>query len=127
MEKIMKLDWSAFLKPYKKNTVKEIVSDEGGVYLLWVKNKTRGWYCFYAGKAKDLEDRLLAHLQDSEPDDCIKEKLEFNCAFHFAEISTDKDRSGVEKYLIDEYEPVCNDVDPDVQPIRVNLPPDPND
>lgn len=122
----MNLDWSPCLTPYNRTTVDKYAPFEGGVYLLWVKSKNRGWYCFYAGKAKNLEEGLLVHHLESEPDERIKKKVKFKCAFQFAEIATEEERSGVEKYLINQYKPDCNDVEAHVSPIKIELPPDPN-
>ena len=122
----MQIKWSEFNKPYNDEMVKKTAPENGGVYLLWVSYEIKGWQCFYAGKAVDLKKRLLERLQDSEPDECIKANVKCKCGFHFAEVATEADRKGIERFLIDSYDELeCNDIVPDVDPIKVNLPPRP--
>jgi len=118
----MQLQWSSFHTPYNEAEVKRIVPISGGVYLLFVKYKSGKWECFYVGRAQDLEKRLLDHLSDDEPDECIKNNVKYKCGFYWAEVSSDINREGIEKALFDYYSTECNDVDPGGIPIHVNVP-----
>ena len=70
----MTIEWSNFQKLTEGN-IQSYVPTSAGVYLLWVQLKNENWRCYYVGKANDLKQRLLDHLSDNEPNDCIKEKV----------------------------------------------------
>ena len=118
----LELQWSSFHTPYTEAEVRKFVPIFSGVYLLWVKYKSGKWECFYVGRAQNLEQRLLDHLGDDEPDKCIKNNVQYRCGFYWAEVSTEPNRIGVEKALFDYYRTECNDVDPGGTPIHVNVP-----
>lgn len=117
------VDWSCH-ETYDAATVDAEAPHTGGVYVLWVKLKDKDeWRCFYVGKADDLHDRLLDHLAEEEPNECIAAKIKDKvCGFFFAEVAKAVVRSGIEKFLFDHYEPECNEQDPGGKPAQVNLP-----
>ncbi len=119
----MQISWSTFHSSYFESEVRKYVPRVAGVYLLWVKLKNGNWRCVYAGQAKDLEARLLAHFGDDEENECIKTQVsKYICGFEYAEVSLQRDRDGTEKFLYDHHKPECNVVDPGGSPISVNLP-----
>ncbi len=117
--------WSSFYTPFNEAEVKRVVPTSAGVYALWVHYKNGRWDCFYVGKAENLEKRLLEHLADAEPNDCIKENRKYKCGFCWMEISTEAERSGAEKFLYDKLKPECNKTDPGGTPLEIPLPPTP--
>jgi len=117
--------WSAVHTPYNEAEVRKYAPTSAGVYALWVHYKSGRWECFYVGKADNLESRLLDHLQDDEPNQCIKENVRYKCAFCWIEITTEAERSGAEKYLYDQIQLECNQNDPGGTPLPIPLPPQP--
>jgi len=117
--------WSSFFTPYNEAEVRRVVPTGGGVYALRVKNKSGKWDCFYVGKADNLESRLLGHLRNEEPNDCIKGNVKSPCGFHWLNITTESERSGAEKYLYDTIKPDCSRKDPGGKPLTIPLPPTP--
>jgi len=118
----MEIKWSAFHRLTEEN-VSKYVPTTAGVYLLWVKLKSEKWRCYYVGQSKDLDERLLAHLSPSEPNECIKDNVDnYASGFEYARVGKQKDRDGIEKFLYDHYSPECNEKDPGGTPIPVNLP-----
>ena len=100
-------NWSN-LYEYKEDNVKEYAPTAGGVYRLsYEKEKKK--YIFYVGQSNNLQRRLLEHLSDSEPDDCIKGYLgKYTCYFRFIEVKDEEERSKLEQEQIEEYNPDCN-------------------
>ena len=108
MRKTFNVSWSTRFE-YNEENVKGVVPiDKEGVYrLIFLKNQD--YLVFYVGLG-NLEDRLLSHLQASEPDECIKSHLEnYKCYFRFAVIENEKDQMDVEWWIVKHYEPKCND------------------
>jgi len=120
----MIIEWSGINSNYSEDEVKKYVPIESGVYLLWEKlAESNKWLCFYVGKTKGLEKRLLEHLSDNEDNDCIKKKVaEKVCGFEYAKVANQNERDGIEKFLYDHYNPSCNVQDLGGKPIEVNLP-----
>ncbi len=117
--------WSSFHTPFNEAEVKRVVPTSAGVYALCVHYRSGRWGCFYAGKAENLEKRLLEHLADAEPNDCIKENRKYKCGCCWMEISTEGERCGAEKFLYDNLKPECNKTDPGGTPLAIPLPPTP--
>lgn len=118
----MQVTWSTFQNLTKEN-VNQDVPKNAGVYLLWVKLNNGNWRCYYVGQADDLERRLLEHLAESEGNKCIKKYVqEHTSGYEYAKVSTQSDRSGIEKFLYDNYKPECNEKDPGGSVLTVNLP-----
>lgn len=123
MDSTKAINWSSFHTPYTEAEVKKYVPTDAGVYLLWVQLKNEKWKCFYTGQAKNLESRLLDHLSDDEPNECIKDNVKkYVCGFEYAKVSTQSERDRIEKFLYDHYSPECNNQDPGGTPLEVNLP-----
>lgn len=119
----MNISWAPFNPDYKADQVKENVTTSAGVYLLWVKLKNGNWRCFYAGKVKNLQSRLLEHLGNNEENECLKTKVsKYICGFEYSEIGREDDRTGIENFLYDHYKPECNINNPGGTPIQVTLP-----
>lgn len=119
----MEVKWSGFFSPYTEEKIKLYATESAGVYLLWVKLKNDKWRCFYVGQAKNIKQRLLDHLSDSEENECIKENVsKFVYGFEYAVISKQDDRNGAEKYLYNYYKPECNNVNSGGKPVEINLP-----
>ncbi len=118
----MNLEWMPF-RTLTEDNVRSLAPSRPGVYLLWVKLKNGKWRCYYVGQAQDLRQRLLDHLSKTEPNACIRNHIENHISgFEFAEVSTQADRDGVEKYLYDHFSPECNEQDPGGESKTVNLP-----
>ncbi len=116
------VEWSPFHE-LTEAEVRRYVPKAAGAYLLWVKLTDGKWGCFYAGQAMDLEGRLLEHLAASEPNACVRRHVrEFVCGAEYAKVPTQRERDGIEKFLYEYYRPECNQQDPGVAPIPVNLP-----
>ncbi len=119
----MKLFWSAFYRDYTEDEVRQFVPREGGVYLLWVRMKSRKWRCFFVGSADNLEEKLLHHLSPEEENAALREQLcDFVCGFEYARVEDAGERNRIEKYLYDRYEPDLNPSDPGGVPLEVNAP-----
>ncbi len=119
----MNVHWSAFHRDFTENEVHEYVPREGGVYLLWVRMKSRKWRCFFAGAADNLEERLLQHLSPKEENRCIAEQVsDYVCGFEYARVDGPRERQGVLKFLYDRYLPDCCAEDPGGTPLKVNPP-----
>lgn len=118
--------WSTFHTPYTDSEVRRYAPTNAGIYLLWVKYKSGRWNCFYVGKADGIESRLLNHLNAAEPNTCIKDNVKYKCGFMWIEITTEPERSGVEKYLYDTLKPECNQIDPEGRPLKIPLPSTPS-
>ena len=117
--------WSSFHNPYNETEVKKYAPTSGGVYTLWVNFKSGNWKCYYVGKADNLEQRLLDHHGDSEPNECIKANNGYKRGFSWIPITTQEERSGAEKYLYDKLHPECNQKDPGGSPRPIPMPPQP--
>jgi excinuclease UvrABC nuclease subunit len=119
--------WSPFITPYKEAEVNKYAPSRAGVYTLWVKYNAGYWECFYVGKTDNIESRLLDHIKDTEPNECIKGNVKYKCGFSWIEITTEDERSGAEKYLYDNIKPrpECNKTDPGGTPLKIPLPPTP--
>lgn len=129
MPRSYRLDWSD-IQPATEETIKMIVPNVPGVYLLLYHIKQNGYYPFYAGETETLRARLLQHLSDSEPNKCIKKAMK-DWAVYFVYAMVDDTRllKGIERYLIETYDLIgdndperCNTQLPTDDPIEVNLP-----
>ena len=119
----MELYWSAFYRDYTEEEVHHFAPREGGVYLLWVRTKSRKWRCFYVGESENVEEALLRHLSPEEENVALREQLrEFVCGFEFARVAGAEERGRIVKYLYDRYHPDLNVADPGGVPLEVNAP-----
>lgn len=118
----MQIEWSSFHRLTEEN-IRKYVPTSAGVYLLWVRLKNEEWRCYYVGQANNLQQRLLDHMSDDEPNECIRDYVsKYISGFEYAKVGKQGDRDGIEKFLYDHYKPECNKSDPGGTPIEVNLP-----
>ncbi len=88
-------------RPYTKQGAQRIKKGQRGVYgLIQVQKDGRAW--IYIGRAEDIRERLLAHL-NNEDDPC----LDSHRPTHFVAAIT-QDTVRCEKELTLEYDPECN-------------------
>jgi excinuclease UvrABC nuclease subunit len=101
-------EWS---ERYQYNTEKDVNSyapSKAGVYRL-IYHSGDKYYVFYVGQSENLKERLLSHLNTSEPNACIKKHLkDYTCYFRCIEVTTQEERNKIEEQQIDEYSPSCN-------------------
>lgn len=116
--------WSTFQESFTEANVKLNAPKGAGIYILWVRLKTKKWSCYYVGQASNLQSRLLDHLSDSEENKCIKDNVsKYTSGFEFTPVANADERDGIELFLYDHYSPECNEISPPkVEPIEVNLP-----
>ncbi len=113
--------WSS-MSTYTEANVLRLVPRQSGVYLVCEPGSSNDWRVAYVGRAENLEQRLLAHLQASEPNGCLRSLVSRgSAAVWWASVPTWQ-TAGVEKYLYDHYQPRCNAADPGGTPMTVNLP-----
>ena len=95
---------------YDETNVRRYAPLEPGVYRLMYPDTAGRMIVFYIGKSDvRLEDRLLAHLQPSEQNGCIKLMLKSRqCFFDFVVIASQFERDTFEKQEIQRYNPQCN-------------------
>ena len=118
----MNIEWSSFSKLTEDNILSEVPTS-AGIYLLWIQLINEEWDCYYVGQSKNLEQRLLSHMSDDEPNECMKNNVHNHISgCEYAEVGRQDDRDGIEKYLYEQYSPECNERDPGGTPIQVNLP-----
>ena len=103
-----KLAWSAPIEYSSDNAAS--VPKKPGVYEIIVKLKDNGGKRRYVGESDDLRTRFSQHLQDDEPNKCVKDKVRNKTSFfrYVEPIESKDDRKDVEKKLYDLYEHECN-------------------
>ena len=116
------LTWTQ-LAELSDNSVEKLADDLAGVYRFSYKADDGNYYVFYIGKAEDIKKRLLEHLSSSEQNVCIKNYLATKkCFFRYAKITKDYIRDTAEKQMYKQYEPSCNDKEPEGRDdVKVNL------
>lgn len=117
MKRKLTLDWNGYYA-YNEQNVARFVPTQAGVYVLAGNQRV-----FYVGQARDLRERLYAHLQSAEPNSCIREYIgRYFCSFKFALLSRQEDRDAAERALYLHYRPVCNDPNaiPNVPLVDIN-------
>ncbi len=87
-------------RPYTKEGAQSIKTDQRGVYGL-IQVEEDGWAWIYIGRAEDIRERLLEHLNEDDP--CL---ISYPPTHFVAAIT--KDDVKREKELILEYDPECN-------------------
>ncbi len=118
----MQITWSIFQRLNIENASKS-VTNQAGIYLLWVQLKTEKWKCYYVGQAENLQERLLDHCSQDEQNDCIKNNVQnYVSGYEYAKVSRQAERDGIQKYLYDNLKHECNKQDPGGTSIEVNLP-----
>lgn len=105
----IRLGWNGYYA-YNEQSVSRFVPAQAGVYVLAVQLQGGNRRVFYVGQARDLRERLYAHLQRTEPNSCIREYVgKYTCWFKFALLSRQEDRDAAEMALYAHYRPACND------------------
>lgn len=118
----MKLDWHG-LFDYYEETVKKVVSDTGGNYMISVGLKKGGYRPVYVGRTKHLETRLLKHLSNDEENKCIKNRVSDKALyFRYCYVNNQEDRKNIEYTLYNKYTPECNEIIPDGNEITITFP-----
>ena len=116
------LTWTK-LTPLEKKSVEALPNDLPGVYRLSYKAEDGNYYVFYVGKAEDINVRLSQHLSPNEDNVCIKNYISTkSCFFRYAKITESYIRDAAEKQMYKQYEPTCNDKEPEGRDdVKVNL------
>lgn len=122
-KKSLRVVWISWYD-YDWNTVQRVAPASGEVYALAVKLTDGNLRVFYVGQTDNLGRRLMEHLSDSEPNECIRNKVKkFQCMFRFAVVESAIDRDKVERALYSKFRPGCNDPDaiPIVEDVDINF------
>lgn len=110
-ERTIRLKWSYDCKYVEGNKGK--IPESEGVYEVFVELKSGPLRRIYVGQGEDLRERLLRHLQESEPNECLKENLKkYVCWFRYARVSDERDRKDAEQALYDKRKYQCNETRP---------------
>jgi len=115
-----KVTWSP-LKEFNNYNISDI-PQVPGIYRLSYKSPSDGkLYVFYIGKTNNLQQRLSSHLQDTEPNLCIRKMLaNYQCAFRYAQLGIDL-IDGAEAFLINHFRPSCNESIPQKPTTEINI------
>lgn len=101
------LRWSVRIRWTTENAAS--IPQQAGVYVLVTKHADDKYYRDYVGQSSDLRERFLGHLAPSEPNACIRRKLQHEVAyFRYALLASQNDRLDAEQALYDLYSPTCN-------------------
>jgi excinuclease UvrABC nuclease subunit len=104
------LKWSPFIG-YESWDSNRIPKDKG-VYEFATRPQS-GHRIIYVGQTDDLQDRSVQHLDEKEPNLCLKKKLKEKAwDFRYALLPLEADRQDAEQLLYDKYTPECNEVRP---------------
>lgn len=115
------LTWTK-LTLLEKTGISKMSDGLAGVYRLSYKGEDGSIYVYYVGQAADIKTRLLQHLSDTEPSEKIKYYLTKECYFRYAQISKDYIRDAAEKQMYKQYQPPCNEKEPQGRDdVKVNL------
>lgn len=116
------LTWTK-LTPLSETFAKELADNLAGVYRFSYKADDGNYYIFYVGQAEDIKKRLLEHISLTEKNICIKNYLATKgCFFRYAKITQDYIRDVTEKQLYKQYQPTCNEKEPEGRDdVKVNL------
>lgn len=121
----MQLGWHG-LYSYTEEEVKKIVMKKPGNYILLVKLQNGNYRPVYVGKAggtDNLEQRLLDHLSNKEPNDCLKTHVcDHVMDMIYCYVENETDRKNVEHTLYHKYSPECNNNEPEGKIIDINFP-----
>jgi len=107
------IKWSKSIKCMQDNQDK--IPEVTGVYEFLLRSSEKTWW-IYVGKAENLRERFLQHLQEEEPNECLKKNLKsypnISC-FRFASVSSKADREDAEQVLYDKHKYECNEKRPE--------------
>lgn len=116
----MRLEWFGIIEFNEENIKK--LQNKGGVYRLSVKHKNGDWIVFYIGKSEDLKRRLLEYLSGGDGDECVQKRIKNKyVSFKYAYVDSEEDRKNIEYTLYKNYNPECNDVEPEGNKIEINF------
>jgi len=102
------MSYSSYIE-YNKLSVSVNTPNSAGVYIIRVMLTNGDWQRIYVGQAKNLRERLLDHLQDSEPNKCLRDHVkQYKLYYAWIEISRQDDRNREEAAKINKYNPECN-------------------
>ena len=108
---------------YNKQTVNELVTDDGGIYMIGTGPTYVTFRRIYVGKAKNLKTRLLEHLSDGGVDTCIKKYVRENhSSFYYCYVNNERDRKNIEYTLYKQSPPECNEKVPEGEKIDIDFP-----
>lgn len=103
------LRWSARI-PWEQAEAYRIPA-KAGVYVL-VEKRGQDYYREYVGQGVDVHERFVTHLEDDEPNKCLKDKIKAGGYFRWAEVTSRDDRLDAERAIYLKYSPGCNQVTP---------------
>ena len=103
----MPIQWSELIE-YSVESVKSKVASMAGVYRLSARDDAGEYRVFYVGQANDLRARLLQHLGDGEPNECIRTERKKPCKFRIVYVERQEGMDQVESETIQEFSPRCN-------------------
>ena len=117
----LQLAWSEML-PCDAHCVARRVQRRGGVYKLMSRRSSGKFEPFYVGEAADLHEDMLNHLKSGESNKCIRDTLRTrDCRFRFAYVESEQQRKGAERFLFDYYKGLCNETQPEAEPVEINV------
>jgi len=95
--------------PYNKDQVTSKVPMSPGVYIIRVQLKDESWRFIYVGQAKNLRSRLLEHLREDEPNDCLRNNVQkYIVSVCWIVIERQENRDYEEAAKIERLNPECN-------------------
>lgn len=116
----MKLEWK-----FAKGNSFENVPNKAGVYIISTKQTDDTFIVKYVGKASDLKSRADQHWSENEENKELKHHIAqgYYTKFSYAQVGVEEDRSGIELYLYNLYNPKYNKNSPSAKKeIEVNTP-----
>ena len=117
----IRVEWSQLLR-CDPQTVGQSVGARAGIYRLLHRGPDGKFRTFYVGVADNLLERVGVHFSPSELNRCIKSIISHgDCRFKFAYVESETERRGAERYLWANLSGLCNDQEPNAEPIEVNL------
>ena len=105
MNNMEKLTWNKVLKEQFDS-----IPHDAGVYVLSVLLKSKNYGVIYVGQSIDLKTRIEEHFSTSEVNEELKNYLQNKFSFKVSYAKCDRHLlDKIEKYLINFYQPFCND------------------
>ncbi len=115
------LAWSEMLL-CDAHAVNRRVQRRGGIYKLLSRRSSKKFEPFYVGEADDLQADMLNHLKSGESNKCLRDTLRTrDCRFRFAYMESEQQRKGAERFLFDYYKDLCNEAQPEAEPVEINV------
>ena len=108
---------------YNKQTINELVTDDGGIYMIGTGPTHVTFRRIYVGKAKNLRTRLLEHWSDNEENNCIKNCIKNKTlTFYYCYVNNERDRKNIEYTLYKQFPPECNEKVPEGEDVDIKFP-----